>query len=152
MYCPKCLKTETCVIETRTSEDGEIIRRRRECEKCGFRFSTQEELQLLNITVVKKSGRKEAYNTEKMARGIQLAMSKRPMTPDGMRKLIRAIERDIQVAAKNNQIASPDIGDLVMKNLKRVDKIAYIRFASIYEEFEDLADLQERILNLAHKS
>jgi len=151
MNCPKCLKSETMVVETRRSEDGETVRRRRECEKCGFRFSTYEEIQLLNLTVLKKGGKKEAYSTEKMARGVRLSISKRPISPETYKKLIQSIEREIQAKAKNNQIQSEVIGEIVMKHLKRVDKIAYIRFASIYEEFEGLADLKERILDLTKK-
>ena len=152
MICPKCLKSETRVVETRRSEDGETVRRRRECEKCNFRFSTYEEIQLLNLTVIKKDRRKEAYGTEKMARGIRLSFSKRPITDEDYKKLIQSIEREIQVKAKNNQIASEQIGEIVMRHLKRKDKVAYIRFASVYEDFGKLGDFKDKILQLTKRT
>ena len=151
MICPKCLKSETRVVETRRSDDGETVRRRRECEKCSFRFSTYEEIQLLNLTVFKKNNRKEAYSTEKMAQGVRLSLSKRPLTGEDYKKLIQSIEREIQVKAKNNQITSQQIGEAVMRNLKRKDKVAYIRFASVYEDFGKLTDFKDRIKQLTQR-
>lgn len=145
MKCPVCYFADTKVVDSRAASDGLSIRRRRECLKCNFRFSTYEEVEILDLTVVKRDGRKEVYNREKLVKGLKRAFEKRPVTDEKFRKLIGLIERDIQILRKN-EIISATIGQIVMKQLKKVDQVAYIRFASVYQSFKD-AQTFKRELN-----
>ena len=147
MFCPFCGHTDTKVIDSRLTEDGGAIRRRRECEKCGERFSTYEEMVLLNIMVVKRDDRKEAYEREKVEQGIKRALEKRPISQEGFRNLINRIERDIQVLRKE-EIKSSEIGEIVMKELKTLDEVAYIRFASVYKSFKDVKSFERELKKL----
>jgi transcriptional repressor NrdR len=148
MRCPNCQNEDTKVLDSRPVEDGSAIRRRRECEKCEFRFSTYEEIEILDLTVIKKDGHKELYSREKLERGIKRAFEKRPHTDETLRKLISGIEQEIQKKAKDGEITSQDIGEIVMKRTKRVDKVAYIRFASVYRQFEDVDEFKEELKKL----
>jgi transcriptional repressor NrdR len=148
MRCPNCQYEDTKVLDSRPVEEGSAIRRRRECEKCEFRFSTYEEIEILDLTVIKKDGRKELYSREKLERGIKRAFEKRPHTDETLRKLISGIEQDIQKKAKDGEITSQDIGEIVMKRMKKVDKVAYIRFASVYRQFEDVDEFKEELKKL----
>ena len=150
MYCPVCKSKESKVIDSRLAQDGMAIRRRRECEKCGYRFSTFEEMELLDIVVVKRAGRREAYSRSKMERGILQSLIKRPYTQEKFDRLIHTIERDIQ-KKKKREITSQEIGEIVMKQLLKFDKVAYIRFASIYRAFEDVGKFKSEILTLEKK-
>lgn len=145
MYCPVCNHKDSKVVDSRMSSDGASVRRRRECEKCGFRFSTLEELELLDLTVVKRDGRRETYSREKMVRGLERALQKRPYTDQSFQSLIHRIERNIQKKT-HGQITTAELGDIVMNQLKTFDKVAYIRFASVYRSFEDVKTF-ERELN-----
>lgn len=147
MFCPVCRSKETKVLDTRVSADGMLVRRRRECEKCKYRFSTIEDIELLDIVVVKNDGNREAYERSKLEKGIRQSLTKRPFTKDKFDKLIHSIERDIQ-KKKKREIRSQDIGELVMKHLKKLDKVAYIRFASIYRAFEDVKTFETEIQKL----
>ena len=147
MFCPFCGHTDTKVIDSRLTEDGGAIRRRRECEKCRERFSTYEEMVLLNISVVKRDGRKEAYEREKTEQGIKRALEKRPISHEEFRNLINRIERDIQVLRKE-EIKSSEIGGIVMKELKTLDEVAYIRFASVYKSFKDVKSFERELKKL----
>lgn len=147
MRCPICLKKDTKVLDSRIIADGFAIRRRRECQKCSFRFSTYEEIELLNITVIKRDGRREAYNREKIENGLCKALEKRPITKEAFKKLLNRIERDIQKKRKD-EVTSHDIGEIVVRHLKRFDKIAYIRFASVYYPFSDVKAFHKEIANL----
>ena len=147
MHCPVCNSQETKVIDSRVSSDGSAIRRRRECVKCEYRFSTIEETELLDIVVVKRDGRRETYSRSKLEKGIQHSLVKRPYTEETFDRLIHAIERDVQ-KKKRREMTSNQIGEIVMKHLKRFDKVAYIRFASIYRAFEDVATFQHEITSL----
>lgn len=147
MFCPFCGHTDTKVIDSRITEDGGAIRRRRECEKCGERFSTYEEMVLLNIMVVKRDDRKEAYEREKVEQGIKRALEKRPISHEGFKNLINRIERDIQVLRKE-EIKSSEIGEIVMKELKTLDEVAYIRFASVYKSFKDVKSFERELKKL----
>lgn len=129
------------------ASDGLSIRRRRECEKCGFRFSTFEEMEILDLTVEKRDGKKEAYNRDKLVSGLKKALEKRPIDDDGFKKLIHNIERDIQ-QLKKSEVQTKEIGKIVMKHLKETDVVAYIRFASVYESFEDAGDFKETLNNI----
>ena len=146
MKCPICDYSETKVIDSRVVSDGLSIRRRRECLKCGFRFSTYEEMEILDLIVVKRDGRKELYSRDKLISGLRKATEKRPVNDDQFKRLVNLIERDIQ-AKRQSEIESRDIGRLVMRQLKKVDKVAYIRFASVYSDFE-LQDLSEELNKL----
>lgn len=147
MFCPICRSKETKVLDTRVNNDGMLVRRRRECEKCKYRFSTIEEIELLDIIVVKNDGERETYERSKLEKGIRHSLAKRPFTQDKFAKLIHSIERDIQ-KKKKREIRSSDLGEIVMKHLKRFDKIAYIRFASIYRAFEDVKTFETEIQKL----
>jgi len=129
------------------ASDGLSVRRRRECLKCGFRFSTYEEIEILDLNIVKRDGRKEAYSREKMVKGLKRALEKRPITDDKFKKLIHSIERDLQVL-KKNEITAYQVGQIVMKHLKKLDHIAYIRFASVYESFKDVQTFQKELNKL----
>ena len=146
MKCPICDYSETKVIDSRVVSDGLSIRRRRECLKCGFRFSTYEEMEILDLIVVKRDGHKELYSRDKLISGLRKATEKRPVNDDQFKRLVNLIERDIQ-AKRQSEIESRDIGRLVMRKLKKVDKVAYIRFASVYSDFE-LQDLSEELNKL----
>lgn len=135
------------MIDTRLTQDGMAVRRRRECEKCQYRFSTVEEMELLDIVVVKNDGARESYSRQKIQRGILQSLIKRPYTQEQFDQLIHAIEIDIQ-KKKQREIKSKEIGELVMKHLKKFDKIAYIRFASIYRAFEDVSRFQREVRSL----
>jgi transcriptional repressor NrdR len=145
MFCPACNHKDSKVIDSRMSTDGASVRRRRACEKCGFRFSTLEELELLDLTVVKRDGRRESYSREKMVHGLERALQKRPYTDQAFQSLVHKIERNIQKKS-HGQITTPELGDIVMNQLKLFDKVAYIRFASVYRSFEDVKTF-ERELN-----
>ncbi len=148
MRCPNCQNEDTKVLDSRPVDEGEAIRRRRECEKCEFRFSTYEEIEILDLTVVKKDGSKQMFTKEKLERAIRLPMDKRPHTDETLRKLLSSIEIEIQKKAKDGEISSAEIGEIVMKKLKKTDKVAYIRFAAVYREFEDVEEFKEELKKL----
>jgi transcriptional repressor NrdR len=150
MLCQSCRK-DTKVLDSRVSSDGFSIRRRRECAKCGFRFSTLEEMDILDLAVIKRNGRREPYSREKLENGLKKALEKRAVSKDEFRTLINRIERDIQLLRKN-EIKTQDIGEIVMKHLKRFDKIAYIRFASVYRQFEDVKAFKQEVEKLTRKA
>lgn len=147
MFCAVCSHKDTKVVDSRIATDGASIRRRRECEKCGFRFSTLEEIELLDLTVIKRDGDREGYSREKLIRGLEKALEKRPFTDQHFQKLIHKIERDIQ-KKRRGQLTSQELGEIVMKHLKTFDKIAYIRFASVYRQFEDVESFQSELKKL----
>lgn len=136
MKCPVCYYHDTKVVDSRVAGDGLSIRRRRECLKCGFRFSTNEEMEILDLAVVKRNGARESYSREKVIKGLKKSLEKRPITDENFKKLVHSIERDLQ-AMRKNEVTSNEIGQIVMKNLKKIDQVAYIRFASVYESFKD---------------
>lgn len=150
MRCPVCNNTETSVVDTRSSEDDLSIRRRRECDKCQYRFSTVEETELLDIIVVKGDGHREVYMRDKIENGIRMSLTKRPYTRESFHKLIHAIERDIQ-KKKTKEISSKDLGEIVIKHLRGFDKVAYIRFASVYRDFRDVRTFEKELKKLSTK-
>lgn len=149
MRCPVCDYKSTKVVDSRLSQDGMSVRRRRECEKtrCGFRFSTAEEMELLDCTVVKRNGRREPYSREKLASGLRRSLEKRPYTQAQFSSLLHNIEREVQ-KVRSGEITSADIGEIVMTQLKGFDKVAYIRFASVYRSFEDLETFEKELKSL----
>lgn len=147
MKCPVCHHQDTKVVDSRVASDGLSIRRRRECLKCEFRFSTYEEIEILDLTIIKRNGKKEVYSREKIIKGLKRSLEKRPVSEDKFKKLINSVERDLQVLRKN-EIASDQVGQIIMKHLKKIDKVAYIRFASVYQAFEDVQTFQEELNKL----
>lgn len=149
MYCPVCSSKSTRVVDSRLSADSLTVRRRRECEraKCAFRFSTVEEIEILDVTVVKRNGRRESYSREKIESGLKKSLEKRPYTDVQFRTLVHMIERDIQ-KKRGAEITSRDIGAILMDQLRTFDKVAYIRFASVYYSFEDVATFSEELKKL----
>ncbi len=148
MHCPNCENSDTKVVDSRPVEDGSAIRRRRECEKCGFRFSTYEEIEILDLSVIKRDGTKQPYSREKLERGIQRAFEKREHTDQTFKKIISGVEQEIQKKAKDGEIPSSEIGEILMKKIKKIDKVAYIRFASVYRQFEDVDEFKEAVEKL----
>ncbi|MEA3398199.1 MAG: transcriptional regulator NrdR [Patescibacteria group bacterium] len=147
MKCPICYYQDTKVIDSRVASDGLSIRRRRECLKCGFRFSTYEEIEILDLLIVKRDGRKENYSREKLIKGLSKSLEKRPITKDKFKKLVNAIERDLQ-KLRQSEITSNQAGQIVMKHLKKTDQIAYIRFASVYQSFKDVQTFHRELNKL----
>lgn len=147
MKCPACGQKNTKVIDSRIADDGMLIRRRRECEQCSFRFSTHEEVEVLNLTVTKRNHAKEPYSREKIEAGLKKALEKRPMASGDLKRLVYVIEKDIQLAGNDNQgeISSTEIGRIVMQALKKKDLVAYIRFASVYKSFDDISSFQKEL-------
>ncbi|MDP3985179.1 MAG: transcriptional regulator NrdR [bacterium] len=150
MRCPICNYQDTKVVDSRMSSDGMSIRRRRECEKCEYRFSTVEETELLDLMLIKRDGRREPYSREKLERGLRKALEKLPFTEIDFQKLVHAIERDIQ-KKKRNELRSSEIGEIVMHRLRSFDKVAYIRFASVYRAFEDVQTFRKELDTLLGK-
>lgn len=147
MKCPICYFDDTKVVDSRVASDGLSIRRRRECLKCGFRFSTYEEVEILDLMIVKRDGRRESYNREKLTSGLKKSLEKRAVTDDKFKQLIHGIERDLQ-KLKKSEITSRQVGQLVMKQLKKVDQVAYIRYASVYEQFKDANEFRKELNKL----
>jgi transcriptional repressor NrdR len=134
MICPFCSHSETKVTDSRDTNDGKAIRRRRECEKCHSRFSTYEEVEIMRLAVVKKDGRKEEYDKNKIESGVRKALEKRPVNEEKIFKIIGDIEYEIQ-SKESNEITSKEIGRIVLEKLKEIDDVAYLRFASVYKSF-----------------
>lgn len=134
MNCPFCTNSETKVVDSRDTNDGKATRRRRECEKCKDRFTTYEEVEILRLSVIKKDGRKEDYNRDKIETGIRKALEKRPVKEEDIEKIIAGVEYEIR-SRETDEIASKDIGKVVLEKLKEVDDVAYMRFASVYKSF-----------------
>ena len=150
MHCPVCRSKDTKVVDSRVPKDGLSVRRRRECLACQYRFSTVEEMELLDITVIKTNGNRESYSREKIVRGILRSLAKRPYTKEQFNRLIHTIERDIQ-KKRRREVTAKQLGEIVMKQLKKFDKIAYIRFASIYRSFEDVNTFRNELSTLDKK-
>ena len=144
MICPYCSNQESAVLESRDSEDGNVIRRRRECSKCGKRFTTYERIENLDLKVIKKDGKKENFAREKIKNGIQKACEKRPVEDEQIERIIDDIEMRF-VNRKSTEISSSDIGRMVLTRLKKLDKVAYIRFASVFLEFGNVAEFKKEI-------
>jgi transcriptional repressor NrdR len=147
MNCPICNKKDTKVIDSRLSGEGFSIRRRRACEKCSYRFSTIEDIEILDLVVIKRDGRRENYSRDKLVKGLRASLEKRAYLEEEFQKLVRDIERDIQKIG-NNEITSKDIGEIVMRKIKSFDQVAYIRYASVYRSFKDVKTFQAELNRL----
>ena len=146
MRCPHCGNFDDKVIESRTLANGEAIRRRRECNGCSYRFTSYERTEDNYFMVIKKDGRREPFDRKKIEKGVQRALEKRPVSQMVIERLINEIEDQSAIMGKgNHEIDSAVIGDLVMEKLGAVDKVAYIRFASVYRHFENLDEFVREI-------
>lgn len=144
MRCPFCSNEDTKVIDTRSIEDNTIIKRRRLCERCNERFNTYEKLDIIPISVVKRDMTREPFDRDKLLKGVLLACNKRPISMNDIEQLIKEIENKIYTTAKK-EINSQDIGEMVMERLKKLDPIAYVRFASVYKEFKDIDSFMDEV-------
>ncbi len=142
MRCPFCAHEDSQVKDSRPSEDGAAIRRRRQCEGCGARFTTFERIQLREVMVGKAGGKVEPFDREKLARSIQLACRKRAIAPERIDQLVSGIQRQLETAGEA-EVPSHRIGELAMEGLKGLDSVAYIRFASVYKDFTEARDFEE---------
>ena len=147
MKCPFCGKDQDKVIESRTTNEGEIIRRRRECEKCGERFTSYERIEPRVTFVIKKDGRREPYDREKIKKGLLRAVEKRPIAMEKLERVLQNIEHKIPYN-NDNEVSSDQIGLLVMEELEKLDPVAYVRFASVYREFKTVNEFVEEIKTL----
>lgn len=147
MRCPFCAHEDSQVKDSRSSEDGAAIRRRRQCEACGARFTTFERIQLRELTVVKSEAgsdvpRREPFDREKLIRSVSIACRKRPLEPAQIDRLVSSIQRQLETQGEA-EISSRRIGELVMEGLQALDSVAYIRFASVYKDFREARDFEE---------
>lgn len=150
MKCPYCGSKETKVTDKRETDDYLTTRRRRECEKCKHRFTTYERIELSNLIIVKKDGRKEQYNRDKLKKGILRALEKRGFKDDEVDSLLNAIEGDLR-SNDTNEISSRVIGEVVMEKLHALDHVAYLRFASVYRSFTDISGFEQMLKSLKEK-
>jgi transcriptional repressor NrdR len=141
MRCPFCAHENSQVKDSRPSEDGAAIRRRRQCEACGARFTTFERVQLRDLTVVKKTGDRKPFDRDKLARSIAIACRKRDVSPEQIDRLVSSIQR--QLETRGDEVTTTQIGEAVMDGLKAIDHVAYIRFASVYKDFSEPGDFAE---------
>ncbi len=146
MFCPQCQNQDTKVLESRTSQDGAAIRRRRACPGCGYRFTTYEKEEELNIRIAKKDGRFEAYSRTKLLKSIHMACQKRPISPERIDSLVKAVEKELQNFGKS--ITSAQLGDILIVHLKDLDHVAYVRFASVYKDFKSTDEFMQELKSL----
>jgi transcriptional repressor NrdR len=144
MNCPFCNNTETKVVDSRETNEGKITRRRRECLKCAVRFSTYEEIELLRLVVIKKDGSKTEYDKNKIETGIRKALEKRPISEEKVSKLMGDIEYEIS-ALEKAEVSTREIGRIVLKKLKELDEVAYVRFASVYKSFGSIESFKKEL-------
>jgi transcriptional repressor NrdR len=142
MRCPYCGHDASQVKDSRPTEDGGAIRRRRQCEDCGARFTTFERIQLRDVAVLKSSGEREMFDRDKLMRSVSIACRKRPVDPARIERLVSGIQRQIETSGEG-EVPTDDIGALVMGALKGLDSVAYIRFASVYKDFAEARDFEE---------
>lgn len=149
--CPFCGEPESRVIDSRPVEDGSVIRRRRECLNCGRRFTTYERIESPTILVIKKDGRREIFDREKIVRGLLKACEKRPIPRERIEEIADEIEAELRAEGRK-EVTSKEIGEKVMEALKELDKVAYVRFASVYREFTDLSHFIKELETLLNKT
>jgi transcriptional repressor NrdR len=141
MRCPFCGEADTQVKDSRPTEDGSAIRRRRNCPSCGQRFTTIERVQLRELTVVKADQRRVAFDRDKLARSVRTALRKRPVDEERIERIVNGIVRQLE-ASGETEVKSHEVGELVMETLKAVDTVAYVRFASVYRDFREARDFE----------
>ncbi|MDG1972030.1 MAG: transcriptional regulator NrdR [Paracoccaceae bacterium] len=150
MRCPFCGDTETQVKDSRPAEDHVTIRRRRFCQACGGRFTTYERVQLRDLIVLKKNGRRESFDRDKLARSIRIALQKRPIEGERVDQMISGIVRRLE-SMGDSDVRSESIGEIVMETLARIDTVAYVRFASVYKNFQEADDFEDFVAELRPK-
>lgn len=150
MICPFCAHEVTKVVDKREGDLGKITRRRRECSKCARRFTTFERVETLDLLVVKKDGRREIFDRGKLRSGIIKSCEKREISAESIEKVVDEVEADLRKSG-TSEISSKVVGELVTKKLKKLDKVAYIRFASVYREFADIGDFENELAKLSKK-
>ena len=144
MHCPFCQHTDTRVIDSRVSDDGATIRRRRVCEACGERFSTMETIELKLPAIIKSDGRREAFDARKLRAGFDRALQKRSVAEEQVEAAVRAVVHQLRMSAER-EVASMRVGEFVMGELRKLDHVGYVRFASVYRDFKDVADFREEL-------
>lgn len=149
MKCPFCGFQEDRVLDSRASRDGNEIRRRRECLKCHRRFTTRESIELSFPLVIKKDGKREPFNAEKIKNGIKKACEKRPISAEQIDEMVRKIEQTI-IDYGEPEVSTKLIGETIINELKKIDHVAYVRFASVYKEFKDATQFMEELKNLSN--
>ena len=147
MRCPFCGSTDTQVKDSRPAEEHAAIRRRRLCPACGGRFTTYERVQLRDLVVIKSNGRREAFDRQKLERSIRIAMQKRPVEPERVDQMVSGIVRRLESSGETD-IASAQIGEITMDSLARLDTVAYVRFASVYKNFQEAGDFDKFVAQL----
>ncbi len=145
MQCPVCEKGESKVVDSREVDHGRAIRRRRECLECKARFSTYEQLELLELNVIKRDNRIEPYDLEKIEQGLKHSLSKRPFTENEIKEVLAEIEREIVKESKDCKIRTSKIGEIILRRLRDCDEVAYIRFASVHRSFDSIDSFAEEI-------
>jgi transcriptional repressor NrdR len=149
MRCPFCGSLDSQVKDSRPAGDGSAIRRRRICPDCGGRFTTFERVQLRELTVLKKNGRRVPFDRDKLMRSVEIALRKRPVEPDRLERMVNGIVRQLESQGES-EIPSGNIGELVMEGLRTLDSVAYVRFASVYRNFREARDFNALVDELAH--
>ena len=144
MLCPFCAHTESKVVNSRQSPKGESIRRRRECLKCGHRFTTFEIIEKMPLVVVKRDGRREAFDRQKLVNGVLRAVEKRPVTIEQVERIVQFVEKTLYNSMEK-EISSLKIGEMLLKKLREVDEVAYVRFASVYRQFRDVSEFSHEV-------
>jgi len=144
MKCPFCDHDDLSVLESRDSEDSEVTRRRRECGKCKKRFTTYERVEGPQLLVIKKDGSRETFEREKVRRGVIRACEKRPVRSDLIEEIVDEVEREM-LRKKNSEVLSRVVGNAILKRLKKIDKVAYVRFASVYLDFDEIEDFTKLV-------
>jgi len=148
MFCPYCSFAKSSVLESRDSEDGEVTRRRRQCQRCSKRFTTYERIEVIDLKVVKKDGSKENFDLAKLKSGIVVACEKRNVSNEEIGKIVEDIEMRL-LNRKSVEVSSSDIGRMVLTRLKKLDSVAYLRFASVFLEFKCVDEFREQIAHIA---
>jgi transcriptional repressor NrdR len=151
MRCPYCSCENTQVRDSRPTEENQSIRRRRICEDCGGRFTTFERVQLREVVVIKRSGRRVPFDREKLSRSIEVALRKRPIQPERIERMVSGIVRQLESQGEQ-EVPSSAVGELVMEALKGLDPVAYVRFASVYRDFREAADFHEVLGEIAERA
>ena len=151
MRCPFCQNDDTRVVDSRLTDDGDAVRRRRSCEACGARFSTIEEANLKLPHIVKSSGNREAYDEAKLAKGLERALEKRPVDSSQIEQILHRIKRELLTSGER-EIAARKIGEMVMDALREIDQVAYVRFASVYRSFQDVDAFSDEIKRLREET
>lgn len=151
MRCPSCQYNGTKVVDSRPVDENKSIRRRRECEECGFRFTTFEKVEETPLIVVKKDGSREEFSREKVLRGLIRACEKRPVTLEQLEEIVFTIEKELRRMG-NSEVKSEQVGEKVMDKLAKVDEVAYVRFASVYRQFKDINVFMEEVKEILKRN